>query len=150
MCPTYSSDCGTLTAELNFSGDNSSFSQNFITSNVVCVYKITSTSFVSNAVELEVKSATNLAIDVYTSSSSNKYSHKGSMEDEDKKTVDLDRTTDVYIVVEPESGTNRLDIEFTSVYRESTLSAGAIIGIVLGSVICFALIIGGVVFGIIF
>ncbi|CAI2368621.1 unnamed protein product [Moneuplotes crassus] len=48
------SDCGTLTKRVYYSGQTWNTTRSYITSNVVCVYKLTSTSIYINGIKIDV------------------------------------------------------------------------------------------------
>ncbi|CAI2372721.1 unnamed protein product [Moneuplotes crassus] len=63
----------------------------------------------------------------------------------DTKAVYIEFNSEVYVVVHPTSSINSIDIDFQVGNSESTLSAGAIVGIVMGTICCFFILMCGAV-----
>lgn len=110
----------------------------------MCSYKISSTSFFDNfnSVVLKLSDGTNLDVNVFTSSETDKFKHRGTMVTGDSKTVPLSSSTDVYIVVEPTSGTNNLNIQMTATETTSVNKTGLIIGLIVGGILFILLLVG--------
>ncbi|CAI2371486.1 unnamed protein product [Moneuplotes crassus] len=142
LCPSSSSDCGTLNRTVSYTGSKSSISENFLPSDVVCVYNITSKSSFANSLKIDVISAVNADITIFTSSRDYDYDKKGSMNSGSSKSVTLARNSSVYIVVQPTSSSNRIDIDYKAQKTTTDLGSGAVIGIVIGSLFCFIIIVG--------
>ncbi|CAI2363542.1 unnamed protein product [Moneuplotes crassus] len=150
MCPSYSSDCGTLSRSFYYHGQSSTFEKDYIPSSVVCVYQVTSSSAYADSLKIEVKNATGVDINVYTSSSSYNYDKEGSMYWNDTKTVSLSTSTDVYIMVHPTSSSNGVEIDVELVEPHSEIAAVALVFIIIGSICCFVAIVVCIVFGVIY
>ncbi|CAI2373614.1 unnamed protein product [Moneuplotes crassus] len=84
-------------------------------------------------------------ITVFANSSAYDYYKEGSMSTGGTKTVSIDWDSAVYIVVHPTSSSNAIDIDYKAVRTAKTVSVGAVIGIVLGSICCFIIIIDGII-----
>ncbi|CAI2363588.1 unnamed protein product [Moneuplotes crassus] len=150
LCPSYSSDCGSLSKSFYYNGQSSTFEKNYIPSSVVCVYQVTSSSISANGLKIEVKNATGVDINVYTSSSSYNYDKEGSMYWNDTKTVSLSTSTDVYIMVHPTSFFNGVEIDVESVKTYSEIAEVALVFVIIGSICCFMIIMGCIIFGVIY
>ncbi|CAI2372722.1 unnamed protein product [Moneuplotes crassus] len=145
LCPTYYSDCGTLTQNIYYSDQTWSTKRRSISSDAVCVYKIKSTATFIKSLTIDVNNATNADITVFTSFEDYDYEKEGSMSTGDTKAVSIEYNSEVYVVVHPTSSTNSIDIDFQVGNSESTLSAGAIVGIVMGTICCFFILMCGTV-----
>ncbi|CAI2377143.1 unnamed protein product [Moneuplotes crassus] len=101
------SDCGTLTKRVGYSGQTWNTTGSYITLNVVCVYKLTSTSTYINGIKIDVT--------VFASSSAYDDDKESSMSTGGTKTVSIDWDFAIYIVVHPTSSSNAIDIDYKAV-----------------------------------
>jgi len=118
------------------SSSTRNITKSYISSSSVCIYRIYTYSSYVKSVEIDINDLSSAEITIFTgSSSTNSYDYKGTMKEDDKKSFTLDYNTDTYIVVEPSSYYNKIDIdlEASSSSPSSSSNAGAIVGAVLGA-----------------
>ncbi|CAI2361339.1 unnamed protein product [Moneuplotes crassus] len=153
LCPTKSSDCGKRNRKLSSSSDSENITESLISSSSVCVYRIYTTSSLVKSVEIEINDSTRATITIFTGPrSKNEYAYKGTLKEADRKSVTVDENNDAYIVVEPSSLLNRVDIDVqaSTASLKGKSSAGVVVGILFGVicglaiVICAAVIVIGV------
>ncbi|CAI2377271.1 unnamed protein product [Moneuplotes crassus] len=90
-------------------------------------------------------SHSNMSIAVFAGSSAYDDDKESSISTGGTKTVSIDWDFAIYIVVHPTSSSNAIDIDYKAERTVKTVSVGAVIGIVLGSICCFIIIIGGII-----
>ncbi|CAI2370558.1 unnamed protein product [Moneuplotes crassus] len=161
LCPTSSYDCETKDRPIYSTSSTSNIRTTYIARDSVCIYRITTTHSSIEKVEIDIDDLTNAAVTIFTGpEDQNSYTFQSTMTENDQKNFTLNANNDVYIVVEPSSSYNLIDIDYkayeistttpTSTFPtgSSSSSESSSVGTIIGSVVIVVVICAvGVVVG---